>query len=271
MSSAPSIGEVPDAADKRGQLTVNGLSKSYGRSDPCLADISLEIDESTFVSILGPSGCGKSTLLRIVAGLLSPSTGIVTFDGDRIAEPHPQMVYVFQQYTKSVLPWQSVLQNATFGLRHRTKLSKSDQSQVAMHMLERVGLSAVKDKYPYELSGGMQQRLALARALACKPRVLLMDEPCSNVDAITKAGLQDLILDVWTDFRPTVLFVTHDVDEAAYLSQRILVMSAPQGRVVADMDVGLPYPRTQLETRKDPRYIEVRDSAYHLPARQDHR
>lgn len=232
-----------------------------------LRDISFTVPSGAFVSLIGPSGCGKSTLLRIAAGLLASTSGEVRLGDDLVTGPHPKMVYVFQQYTKSIFPWKTVMANATFGLQYRSGLSRTERVSEARRMLARVGLADVEDYYPYQLSGGMQQRLALARALVCKPSIILMDEPCSNVDAITKFELQDLIQEVWQEFGLSVVYVTHDIDEALYLSEEILVMSRGPGEILERVDVDLPYPRDQVSTRSQERYLELREHVYGLLAR----
>lgn len=258
---------VPGREPSTAHLTVDAVDKRYTPSRvPVLSDISFTVSAGSFLSLIGPSGCGKSTLLRIIAGLLPPSNGMVRLDGERIDAPHPKMLYVFQQYTKSIFPWKTVIENACFGLRHRSRLSRGEQLREARSMLARVGLEGIEDYYPYQLSGGMQQRLALARALVCKPSVLLMDEPCSNVDAITKFELQDLIQEIWREFGLTVIYVTHDIDEALFLSDDILVMQPHPGPIHERLVVDLPRPRDQVATRGDARYLELREHVYRLLA-----
>jgi NitT/TauT family transport system ATP-binding protein len=223
-----------------------------------LKDISLELAPRSFVSVIGPSGCGKSTLLQIVAGLLPPTSGSVTYLGQRVLEPPFDMIYVFQQYSKSLYPWKTVKQNVAFGLENRVKLDRREIDRRCAHYLGLVGLEGREHSYPWQLSGGMQQRLAIARALICEPRVLLMDEPFSSVDALTRSELQDLLLDLWDEFAFTVLFVTHDIEEAVYLSQRVVVLSQAPAVVADDVAIELPYPRDQISTREDPTYLRYR-------------
>ena len=168
------------------------------------------------------------------------------------------MIYVFQQYTKSIFPWKSVSENVAFGLRNRKHLSSAALHAQCAEYISLVELCGFEEHYPWQLSGGMQQRVALARGLICQPDILLMDEPFSSVDAMTRAGLQDLLLRLWDDFSLTVLFVTHDVDEAIYLAERVVVMSASSGPFVDDLDIALPYPRSQLVTRESPAYSDYR-------------
>ncbi|MGH8697807.1 MAG: ABC transporter ATP-binding protein, partial [Burkholderiales bacterium] len=191
-------------------------------------------------SILGPSGCGKSTLLRIVAGLEVPSTGRVLVDGRAVASPGPDRGMVFQSYT--LFPWLTVKQNICFGLREKG-VAPAEQDRIAVHFIDRVGLRGFADHYPKMLSGGMQQRTALARALANDPRILLLDEPFGALDHQTRALMQELLLGIWEADRKTVLFVTHDIDEAIFMANRVAVMTARPGRVKSDVRIDLPHPR----------------------------
>jgi NitT/TauT family transport system ATP-binding protein len=203
-----------------------------------LDGVSLQVEEHELVSIVGASGCGKSTLLKIIAGLEEPTAGDLLLDGHPIEGPGRDRGMVFQEYT--LYPWLTVRKNVEFGL---TDLSRHERRQVARQFLEVVGLLRFEDSYPGELSGGMQQRVAIARALAYKPSVLLMDEPFGALDAQTRALMQDLLLKIWAEESLTVMFVTHDVDEAVYLSDRLYVLSARPGRVKEVVTIGLPRPR----------------------------
>ncbi|MCC6187549.1 MAG: ABC transporter ATP-binding protein [Anaerolineales bacterium] len=249
-------------------LETHGVGKRFtlhergGDQALALSEVSLAIERGTLVAIVGPSGCGKSTLLQIMAGLISASTGEVCLNGRPITAPPFEVVYVFQQYTKSIFPWKTVWQNVAFGLQNRKGLDKTTLAVQCAEYIRLVDLAAFENHFPWQLSGGMQQRVAIARALACQPDVLLMDEPFSSVDAMTRAGLQDLLLRLWQEFSLTVVFVTHDVDEAVYLSQRVIVMSATPGRVVGDIPVPLAYPRDQLVTREAFEYIDLRRQLY---------
>jgi ABC-type nitrate/sulfonate/bicarbonate transport system ATPase subunit len=205
-----------------------------------LEPTSLTVADNDFVCILGPSGCGKSTLLRIVAGLDSPTTGRVLLDGQEVAAPGPDRGMVFQSYT--LFPWLSVQRNVCFGLREKG-LSETEQKRIAAHFIERVGLRGFEHHYPKMLSGGMQQRTALARALANDPKILLLDEPFGALDHQTRALMQELLLDIWETDRKTVLFVTHDIDEAIFMGTRVAVMTARPGRIKSDLVVELPRPR----------------------------
>jgi ABC-type nitrate/sulfonate/bicarbonate transport system ATPase subunit len=200
----------------------------------------LSIAENDFITILGPSGCGKSTLLRIVAGLDRPSTGQVLLDGRAIEGPGPDRGMVFQSYT--LFPWLTVAQNIRYGLAER-RLPEAEQAAIAARFIDRVGLRGFENHWPKQLSGGMQQRTAIARALANDPAILLLDEPFGALDHQTRELMQELLLEIWEADRKTVLFVTHDIDEAVFLANRVLVMSARPGRIKAEVAVPLPYPR----------------------------
>ena len=200
----------------------------------------LDVAENDFVTILGPSGCGKSTLLRIVAGLDTPTSGQVLLDGQRITGPGADRGMVFQSYT--LFPWLTVLENVCFGLRERG-VPRPQQLEAANAFLHKVGLRGFEQHYPKQLSGGMQQRVAIARALANRPRMLLMDEPFGALDHQTRELMQELLLGIWEAERTTVLFVTHDIDEAVFLGSRVVVMSARPGRIKLDRVVPLPHPR----------------------------
>lgn len=243
-------------------IRVHHLRKQFEMKgqDPVVAlgDISLAIAEHSFVSIIGPSGCGKSTLLQVIAGLAPPTSGGVTYLGGPVRRPPFDMIYVFQQYPKSLYPWKTVKQNVIFGLENRGKLDRKEIERRGVHYLALVGLKGWEKTYPWQLSGGMQQRLAIARALTCEPRVLLMDEPFSSVDALTRSELQDLLLQLWERFGFTLLFVTHDIEEAVYLSQRVVVMSPSPAVITNDVSVELPYPRDQITTREHPTYLRHR-------------
>jgi ABC-type nitrate/sulfonate/bicarbonate transport system ATPase subunit len=225
-------------------LQVRALSRTFHTAAQgatvALQATDLDVAENDFVTILGPSGCGKSTLLRIVAGLDQPSTGEVLLDGARVGGPGADRGMVFQSYT--LFPWLTVLDNVCFGLRERG-LPRADQLEIARDFIDRVGLAAFENHYPKQLSGGMQQRTALARALANRPRMLLMDEPFGALDHQTRELMQELLLGIWEHERKTVLFVTHDIDEAVFMGGRVVVMSARPGRIKSDRAIGFGHPR----------------------------
>jgi len=220
-------------------LDVRGVERRFDKT-LALQATDLAVDENEFITILGPSGCGKSTLLRIVAGLDRPTAGEVQLDGRRIEGPGADRGMVFQSYT--LFPWLTVRDNVCFGLRERG-LPRVQQIEVAQGFLAQVGLANFADHYPKQLSGGMQQRTALARALANDPRMLLMDEPFGALDHQTRELMQELLLGIWERQRKTVLFVTHDIDEAVFMGSRVVVMSARPGRIKLDRPVPLAHPR----------------------------
>ncbi len=245
--------------DTNSLLIVEGLQKSYG-SFEALRDISFVAGRGELVCIVGPSGCGKTTLLKIIAGLLTPSSGVVELDGSRVTKPHRRMAVVFQEYGRSLMPWMTVRGNVELPLRHTTtKAERREKSQAA---LEAVGLGAAAHKYPWQLSGGMQQRVAIARAVAYDPEILVMDEPFAAVDAQTRADLEDLVRDLWDKLGVTVLFVTHDIDESVYLGERVVVLSMSPTVVQEDLVIDLPRERDQIGTRALPRFTELRTHVY---------
>lgn len=236
------------------------LDSSEGRR--CiLRGVSLEIRDSEFVSIMGRSGTGKTTLLRVLGGLLDPTpSSTVTFNGAPVHGPPDGAITVFQNYAASLLPWRTVERNVALGLEG--KLSRQETQERVADTLAMVGLTARAKDYPWRLSGGMQQRVQLARALAMRPSVLLMDEPFGALDAMTKASLQDELLRALQRTQATVVFVTHDIDEAVYLSDRILVLGGDPATVVEQVAVELPRPRHQLETKEMPEFLKARRMVY---------
>jgi NitT/TauT family transport system ATP-binding protein len=245
------------------RLSLQDVSKTFGgagKSDGVLAldGISLEVAQHEFLAIVGPSGCGKSTLLRIAAGLMPPSSGRVEEDGRPVTAPPDRFVYLFQQYSKSLFAWRSVLDNVMFPLEHAPRSQWPSLRDQCRQYLRQVGLAGFEDRYPWQLSGGMQQRVAIARALAAKPDVLLLDEPFSAVDALTRMELQSLVLDLWKQNGFTAVLVTHDVDEAVFLADRVAVLSARPSHISEIVPVDLPRPRDQLATREDSRFLELR-------------
>jgi len=227
------------------RLTLDRLSMRFrtrrGESVTALQDISFEIKDREFAVLVGTSGCGKSTILRLVAGLLPPSDGRVLLDGRAVSGPGPERGMVFQSYT--LFPWLTVQQNVEFGPRLRGTPS-AKRASVASHYIASVGLTGFENVYPKELSGGMMQRVAIARALANDPEVLLMDEPFGALDAQTRSLMGELLLRVWGETSKTVLFVTHDIEEALFLGDRVFVMTARPGRIREEIQVPLPRPRT---------------------------
>jgi NitT/TauT family transport system ATP-binding protein len=246
-------------------LRVSRLGKRYGKDGPpALSGVTFDVAEGELLAVVGPSGCGKTTLLRLLAGLTQPSEGTVLVDGRPISGPPREVALVFQDYSRSLFPWLTVIGNVMFPLR-RARLSRAEKVARAEAVLHEMGLHDAARKYPWELSGGMQQRVAIARALVSRPEILLLDEPFASVDALTRAELQDVLLRVHTDFehrRVTVVHVTHDIDEAVYLGDRVVVLSSAPGRVLRTIDVGLPRPRAQTTTRSSPRFLEVRNDLH---------
>ena len=250
-------------------LVVEGLEKrfaAYGRA--AIDDVSFSVDRGDLLSIIGPSGCGKSTLLHILAGLSAPSAGRVLLKGEPVTGPRLDMVYVFQQYNKSIFPWKTVLENVLLGVKYRSPAPRAELVKLCQDQLDVVGLGAYAQYYPYQLSGGMQQRVAIARALVCRPDLLLMDEPFSALDAMTRAELQDLLLQLWREFHLTILFVTHDLDEALYLAQRVILLTCSPGTIADVLEVPLAYPRGQVKTRSEPVYLELRERLYRFMVEQ---
>ena len=244
---------------EQGKLLVENVWKIFGdRRDAdvvAVQDLSLAVRDNEFVSLVGPSGCGKSTLLMMAAGLESISAGDILFDGTPVTGPGADRGMVFQSYT--LFPWLSVEENIRFALK-KSGLGRSEQGALVREHIQLVGLTGFERAYPNQLSGGMRQRVAIARALVYKPRMLLMDEPFGALDAQTRLQMQELLLQVWQAHRTTVLFVTHDVEEALLLSDRIYVMTARPGRIKAEIAVDLPRPRNLLETESDPRFAALR-------------
>ena len=251
-------------------LEVRQLGKTYGEGDAAthaIGDLSFEIAEKEFVCVVGPSGCGKTTLLKCMSGLLEPSTGAVELKGTRVTKPPDEMALVFQEYSRSLLPWLSVRGNVTLPLRHK-RLDKAERTRLVEEAVDAVGLTRFIERYPWELSGGMQQRVAIARALAYQPEILLMDEPFASVDAQTRGDLEDLILEVREQFGVTVLFVTHDIDESVYLADRIVVLTPSPTEVREVLSVDLPHPRDQVDTKELPEFARLRAHVYRLIKRE---
>ena len=236
-------------------IEIDRVSQTFetsGRqSHLAISDISLSIEDGAFVSILGPSGCGKSTLLYIVGGFVNPTEGVAKVKGSAITGPGPDRGPVFQEF--ALFPWKNVLGNVMYGLRQQ-RVPRAEAEAQSRRLIEMVGLKGFENFYPKELSGGMKQRVAIARTLAYKPAVLLMDEPFGALDAHTRTRLQNDLLNIWERDRKTVLFVTHSVDEAVFLSDRVVVMTRAPGRIKQIVEIDLPRPRRRAELLLDPRY-----------------
>jgi NitT/TauT family transport system ATP-binding protein len=236
-------------------LKIDNVGHAYA-GHIALRDVNLEVAKGELLSIVGPSGCGKSTLLRCIAGLIHPGEGRVVLNGTQITDVPDNLAVVFQDYSRSLLPWLSVRDNVALPLRRRG-MPKTERRSAALNALATVGLSGAAHKYPWQLSGGMQQRVSIARALAYKPALLLMDEPFGSVDAQTREDLEDLILQVRGEGM-TILLVTHDIDESVYVGDRVAVLSRAPGRVIADLQVDLPAKRDQITTREMPEFVHLR-------------
>jgi len=238
-------------------LDVQDLTHAYSAEHIVSKDISFSVKVGEIVCIVGPSGCGKTTLLKALAGLLKPSGGTVRFQGDIVQGVPDGLAMVFQEYGRSLLPWLNVLDNVTLPLKY-TKTSPEERTRRVEESLSAVGLSGFGSRYPWQLSGGMQQRVAIARALAYQPKLLLMDEPFASVDAQTRSDLEDLVASVRDQFGITVIVVTHDIDEAVYLSDRVIVLSRPPSTVMAQVEINIQRPRDQVATKVTPSFVEKR-------------
>ena len=249
-------------------LEVQSLSKSYrqagGETTVAIGNITCQVEAGEFVSFVGPSGCGKTTLLMSIAGLLAPSSGRVIVNDQEVSGPPANLVLLFQEYNKSLFAWRSVLGNVRFGLAARGAPSTgaAPAEEKARKLIELVGLRGFENHYPWELSGGMQQRVAIARALAYEPEVLLMDEPFGSLDALTRLELEDTLLRLWAELKTTILFITHDIEEAIYLSDRIWVLSRRPSQIMQELKSDFPRPRHQVTTRADARFMELRNDIY---------
>ncbi|MBV4396398.1 ABC transporter ATP-binding protein [Advenella alkanexedens] len=240
------------------QLEIQNISRVFpgkkGTQTQALTPINFNVQENDFVTILGPSGCGKSTMLRIIAGLDHPTTGQVLLDGQRITGPGADRGMVFQSYT--LFPWLTVEQNICFGLREKG-MTAAEQKERSSYFIHRVGLKGFEQHFPKQLSGGMQQRTAIARALANDPKILLLDEPFGALDNQTRLLMQELLLGIWESAQKTVLFVTHDIDESIFMANRIAVFSARPGRIKTEIKVNLPHPR-HYTVKTTPEFMELK-------------
>ena len=249
----------------KGFLEVENLVKSYPTPDGgelvVLDNINLTIHEDEYISVIGHSGCGKSTLLKMVAGLEKPTSGSIRLDGKEIRKPGAERMMVFQHY--SLLPWLTVQENVRLAVDEvLKKASPIDKKQIVSEHLAMVNLTAAANKYPDEISGGMKQRVGIARALAIRPKVLLMDEPFGALDALTRGKLQRQVLDIWENHPQTVMMITHDVDEALYMSDRIVMMTnGPNAKIGEVLEVPFPHPRDRQALRESKEYFELRNHA----------
>lgn len=240
-------------------LEIRDLHMAYGET-VAVENVTLEVADGEFVCVVGPSGAGKTTLLRCISGLQAPTSGEVLLRGRRVTEPPPELAVVFQEYGRSLMPWMSVRDNVALPLLR--DVDKAERTRRVEHALDAVGLHGAEDKHPWQLSGGMQQRVAIARALAYQPQLLVMDEPFASVDAQTRADLEDLVLRLRAEFGMTVLFVTHDIDEAVYLGDRVVVLGPAPTSVRESVAVDLPSPRDQIATKELPAFAQLRAHVY---------
>jgi NitT/TauT family transport system ATP-binding protein len=247
-------------------IAVRHVGVSFG-SRQVLADVSFDVPSGQFLCIIGPSGCGKTTLLRVLAGLIAPTSGEVTADGKAVRGPARSRAIVFQDYTKALLPWRTVAGNVALGLE-ACRVAEPQKSRRIEELLSKMGLGHCAGQYPAQLSGGMQQRVQIARALGQDPQLLLMDEPFGALDAITRQGLQDEVARIAAEQKTTVVFITHDLEEAIYLGDQVIVLAAAPGtgagRIAERITVEIPRPRSQLETREDPRFLAYRHRLFGL-------
>jgi NitT/TauT family transport system ATP-binding protein len=254
-------------ASAKTRIRIRDVTLSYGPLQ-IIGGISLDVAAGETVCIIGPSGCGKTTLLRMLAGLAKPTSGSVELDGSILGGPNRSVAIVFQDYGKALLPWRTAAGNVSLALEARG-CPKADRPAAIRDLLEKIGLGRHADKYPGEMSGGMQQRLQIARCLAQEPKVLLMDEPFGALDAMTRQALQDEVLALVATTGATMVFVTHDLEEAIYLGDRIVCLQPNPGRIGRIVDVSLARPRDQLLTREDPEFLRLRRELYDL-IKDDH-
>lgn len=244
------------------KISVRGVRKTFelrGEEFVAIERVDLDIADNEFVTVVGPSGCGKSTLMNILAGLESPTEGHALVDGREVFGPGPERGVIFQQY--ALFPWLTVRKNVEFGLKV-AGLGRAERRERADYFIRMVGLEQFADALPKMLSGGMKQRCAIARAYAVNPSILLMDEPFGALDALTRVKLQEQLLETWSREQRTVMFITHDVDEAVFLANRVIVMAARPGRIYDVIDVDLPYPRTE-DVRLSPEFRDLRNRVWH--------
>lgn len=244
-------------------LDVKNLRHVYGGQVVAIDDITLQVNQGELVAIVGPSGCGKSTLLKALAGLMPASGGSIRFFGEPVSNVPAGLAMVFQDYSRSLYPWMRVSKNVELPLLYQP-VSAEERAERVSQSLAAVGLDHAADRYPWQLSGGMQQRVAIARALAYRPKLLLMDEPFASVDAQTRAELEDLVIDVRARYSITTLVVTHDIDEAVYLADRVIVLSRSPSRVLEEVVVDLPPVRDQIATKALDRFVALRSQVARL-------
>lgn len=261
MTDVKNSGPILPVVAQAGVLVLDRVAKTYGEGPTAkevLKEVSLAVNPGEFVCVVGHSGAGKTTLLKSMCGLLKPTSGAIYFEGKRVDSPPEHLAVVFQDYSRSLMPWMTVGANVQLPLRNDRSITQHQRSERARRALAAVGLANCFDMYPWQLSGGMQQRAAIARAIACEPSLLLMDEPFASVDAQTRAELEDLILDVHRSLGMTIVLVTHDIDEAVYLADRVaLVMGSPSS-VAEVVVVDIPRPRDQVASKENPEFARLR-------------
>ena len=256
----------PAAENQRGpaMVEVKGLSKVFGKAPSevvALSEVDLSVEKGGIVSIVGPSGCGKSTLLYMIAGLIDPTCGEILIAGERVTKPNSRIGIVFQEFR--IFPWKTVIDNVRFGLEIQGRGSAAERTATAQRYIGMVGLSGAEHRLPKELSGGMKQRVAIAQTFACDPEVVLMDEPLGSVDSLTREKLQDELLRIWADSGKTIIVVTHSIEEAIYLGQKVVVMAPRPSRVVEVFDVPLSRERTP-DMRTGPEAVKLRGQIWDL-------
>ncbi len=227
-------------------VSIEAVSKTFqsvrNEATVALQNVSMAVAKGEFVTVVGPSGCGKSTLLYMIVGLIQPSRGRILIDGQAVTNPNPRCGIVFQEFR--ILPWRTVIQNVMLGFELQNHIPPRERRQIAQRYVEMMGLQGFENHLPKELSGGMKQRVAIAQTLACEPEVILMDEPFGSLDSLTRENLQDEMLRIWQASGKTILFVTHSIEEAVYLGQRVLILSSRPGKIIREIPISLPYPRT---------------------------
>jgi NitT/TauT family transport system ATP-binding protein len=247
-------------------LLVDNISKGYpGAASSVLQGLTFKQDAGQFLAVVGPSGCGKTTLLRCCAALMQPDNGSVLHQGEPFRDPPSWLSIVFQDYNRSLFPWLSVRRNVAFGLQN---LAKSERDNRVEEALRAVDLEHAAELYPWQLSGGMQQRCALARSIVVKPKLLLLDEPFASVDAQTRIDLQDMVMDICRKMSLSTLLVTHDIDEAVFMADKVIVLSTRPARVIEEVEIDLPHPRDQLSTKETPEFLRLRHHVYTSVRRQ---
>lgn len=247
-------------------LSMKNISMVFGEGDAAktiINEISFSVSKGEFLCFVGASGCGKTTLLRMLCGLTAPTSGEIAFMGEKVCGPSRDRAMVFQDYGRALLPWRTVAQNIALTLE-TCGIPKREHRQRVAALADTMGLSHALEQYPHQLSGGMQQRVQIARCLAQDPKLLLMDEPFGALDAITRQGLQDEVLRLAKQNSTTVVFITHDLEEAIYLGDRVIVLAANPGRIVEDIPITIPHPRNQLTTREDPQFLAHRHHVFGL-------